>query len=210
MQGVILAGGTGSRLGLPYNKQAHEVAGSPMIAYPLQNMDEMGVRDVIIVSSDAGIDELKEVITRPVAYRWQEKPLGMANALRCAEGIKGVFPVLCGDVFFDPAPPHSDVPALITYEFDGAHNHTVWDPETNGLVEKPAKAVGQKAIVAYWFDEAVFELIKDVKPSERGELELIDIYRKYLEWGAPVLEYTGFFCDMGTPEGIKRVEEYLS
>lgn len=208
--GVILAGGLGTRMDLPYNKQAHTVYDQPMLSYPLMSLREMGVDRTIVVSSPTGVSDIQSVLEDgfKIDYRVQPRPDGMADALRYAGPIKGVFPVLCGDVYFDPSPPTSDVPALIAHEFEGAYNHTVWDSETNTLQEKPAKALGQKAIVAYWFDEQVFDLIDDIMPSCRGELELVDIYSYYLAQGAPVLEYEGFFGDMGTPDGMLRVANH--
>ena len=211
MTGVILAGGRGIRMGLPYNKQAHQVYDRPMIEYPIQSMLDMGVDDIRIVSSPTGIVDLKRVVedSPHIRYFVQPEPIGTANAQQCAGRIKGLFPILCGDVYFDPAPPVSDVPALIYNEFEGAHNHTVWDPETNTLREKPARELGQKAIVAYWFDERAFDLIDKIQPSERGELELVDLYQYYLDQGAPVLEHDGFFGDMGTPDGLLRVANHI-
>lgn len=209
--GVILAGGKGSRLNLPYNKHAHMVYNRPMIEYPLASMHEMGVDNITIVTSPTGGRDLLPAIrdTRGVNFKVQEEPKGAADALKVARGIKGIFPVLCGDTYFDPAPPRSDVPALIYNEFPGAVNHTVWNPETNELVEKPRRWIGNKAIVAYWFDEQVFDFIDTIQPSERGEIELIDIYRFYLEQGAPVLEHKGFFGDMGTYDGLLRVANHV-
>jgi glucose-1-phosphate thymidylyltransferase len=210
MNGVILAGGKGTRLGLPYNKHAAIVYDKPMIEYPIQSMREMEVDEITIVTSPNSTRDIFKSIKDPsnVNFRVQEEPKGAADALRVARGIKGVFPVLCGDVYFDPAPPISDVPALIYHEFEGAQNHTVWNSETNELVEKPIREMGRRAIVAYWFDEQVFDFIETIQPSERGETELIDIYRFYLGQGVPVLEHKGFFGDMGTPNGLLRVANY--
>lgn len=209
MKGVILAGGTGSRLGMPYNKHAAPVYDKPMIEYPLHTMREAGADHIIIVSTPSGVGELAGTIedSTDIEYRVQEEPKGMADALGQA-AIKGNFLVLCGDVYFDRPLPKSDKPALIYAEFEGAQNHTVWNPETNELVEKPKQDIGKRAVVAYYFDDRVFDLIRDVQPSKRGELELIDIYRYYLDNGAEMLEYTGFFGDMGTPDGLLRVANH--
>lgn len=216
-KGVILGGGEGKRLGLPYNKHIAPVYDRPMIYYPLQSLKEMGCDSAIVVSGPKGLPQVAEavgdgsIVGLDVTYKMQPTEAGgTAEALATAKnGLTGVFPVLCGDVYFDPAPPRSDVPALIYNQYERANEHAVWNPETNEIIEKPIRDIGKRAIVAYWFDERVFDFIRDMKPSERGELELVDIYRFYLENGAEMIEHQGFFGDMGTPDGLLRVANYV-
>lgn len=216
MRGVILAGGEGTRLGLPYNKQATLVYEKPMITYPLETLKQMGCDSTVIVTNPNGIGDLAKIIKdgaeygMDITYKIQPESGGVSQALGYAEGeVKGVFPVLCGDVFLDPAPEPTNEPTLYWHEFEGAQNHSVWNPETNEIVEKPLRDIGKRAIIAYVFDERVFELIKTLEPSERGELEMTDLYKWYLDNGVKMQEYKGTFIDMGTPEGLLKAANHI-
>lgn len=228
-EGVILAGGKGTRLGhnRPYNKHLSLVYDRPMIEYPLATLRAMGVEKAqVVVPPDDYWDFLNnyphKVEGVRLSYRTQAEAKGSADALGKTM-LKGVFPVLCGDVYFDPAPhlgdnPYTDKqgrfpeitsPTLFWTEFEGAQNHSVWNAETNEIIEKPKRDIGKRAIVAYVYDERVYDVIKTLKPTERGELELIDLHNWYLQNGAEMVEYKGFFGDMGTPDGLLRVANHV-
>lgn len=214
--GVILAGGEGTRLGKnrPYNKQLSLVYDRPMIEYPVQTLLDMGVEHAQIVSSPEGVADMFKVYKAninglDVTYETQYIPAGAAHALGHTS-IKGTFPVLCGDVYFDPAPEPSEVPTLYWAEFPTANQHSVWNPETNEIIEKPIRDIGKRAIIAYYYDERVYEVIRNMQPSERGELELIDLHNWYAQHGAEFKEYKGFFTDMGTPEGLLRAANHIA
>jgi glucose-1-phosphate thymidylyltransferase len=219
MRGILLAGGEGTRLGKnrPYNKQLSLVYDRLMLEYPIETLRKLGASMVTIVSSPEGVCDIfktyrDEINEMPVDYAFQYHPNGAADALRKAKTTdEAVFPVLCGDVYFDPAPEPSEVPTLYWHDFPGGENHSVWDPETNTIVEKPSpeQNLGRRAIVAYYYDQRVFDVIDTIEPSERGELELVDLHRWYLENGAEMKEYKGFFADMGTPDGILRVANHI-
>jgi glucose-1-phosphate thymidylyltransferase len=215
MTGVVLAGGEGKRMGLPYNKHLANVYDKPMIQYPLETLKEMGCDSAVIVSTPEGIGDMAKMLRDgaevglDITYKVQPHPVGTPHALGYAEGIvKGVFPVLCGDVYLDPAPEPQDEATLYWHEFPEAINHSVWNPETNEIVEKPLRDIGTRAIIAYIFDEKVFDFIRTLEPSDRGELEMVDLYRGYLLEGIKMQEYKGFFADMGTPEGLLKVANY--
>jgi glucose-1-phosphate thymidylyltransferase len=214
--GVILAGGKGSRLETSkfYNKHLALVYDKPMIEYPVETLKSMGADRAVIVSTPEGVTDLlaayrTDINGLPVDYAIQPHPNGSADALSYARGIEGTFPVLCGDVYFDSPMPLALLPTLIYNEFEGARNHSVYDPEQNTIVEKPVRNIGNKAIVAYYYDQTVFDIIPTLQPSERGEIELIDLHNYYLKLGAPVVEYAGFFGDMGTPDGLLRVANHV-
>lgn len=214
-EGVVLAGGNGTRLGRnrPYNKHLTLVYDRPMIEYPVQTLMDMGVEKGHIVSSESGVVDMsrtygREINGLPVEYHVQSVPLGSAHALGHTS-LEGVFPVLCGDVYFDPSPPSADKPTLYWTHYKNAANHSVYDPETNTIVEKPTRDLGDRAIVAYMYDERVYDVINALSPTERGELELIDLHNFYLQQGAAVKEHKGFFQDMGSPDGLLTVANYV-
>lgn len=214
--GVILAGGEGNRLGTyrPYNKHLSLVYDRLMIEYPVQTLLDMGIEHAQIVSTPDGVADMFRIYGDninglDVSYETQYHPAGTADALGHT-ALDGTFPVLCGDVYFDPAPGFTDRPTLYWHEFEGGQNHSVWDPETNAITEKPVRDIGKRAIVAYVYDEQVYDVIKTLKPTERGELELIDLHNWYLQNGAEVREYKGFFGDMGTPDGLLRVANHIA
>lgn len=215
MKGVILAGGEGTRLGQfrPYNKHLTLVYDRPMIEYPVETLKDLGCESAVIVSSPDGVADMfrvyrDEINGLNVSYETQYHPKGTADALGLTH-LEGTFPVICGDVYLDPAPEPSDEPTLYWHEFEGAQNHSVWDPETNQIIEKPLRDIGKRAIIAYYYDQRVYDVIKSLKPSERGEYELIDLHNWYLRNGAEMKKYKGFFGDMGTPDGLLRVANHV-
>lgn len=206
--GVILAGGTGSRLGLPHNKHVALVHDRPMIHYPMDTLEQLGCAEAIVVTSPESLGDIKRVTQShplPSKIIIQAKPLGAPDALAKAENYVGdLFPVLCGDVYLDkPLRPAAE-PTLFWSEFPEAINHSVWNSETNEIIEKPKKDIGRRAIIAYVFDKRVFEVIKGLSLSERGEYEMVDIYRYYLANGVNMQQYTGKFVDMGTPGDLLK------
>lgn len=233
MKGVILAGGEGTRLrkfSNGRNKHTVEVGGQPMITYPLRTLGALGCEGVVIVTSPTGLGDIREIVgdgnqfDMDVAYVIQEQPLGTANALQKAEGhIDDVFPLICGDVFIDPTPQPTTTqrPTLFWNEFELGNRHTVYIPSTAEvpaeLIEKPTdeylreRKAGKKAVVFYLYDQEVFNVIPGVGKSARGELELEDLHRHYLDkLGEEIMQqHTGFFGDMGTPDGLARVEDYI-
>lgn len=214
---VLLAGGVGSRLKNPvYNKHLAIVNEKLMVEYPLRTLGAMGCTDVVIVGSPESTPDLVRLIgdgsdySLGATYKVQKVPRGAADALGRAKGlVEGTFPVLCGDVYFDPAPELTDKPTLYWTHLDTANQHSVFDPEANVVVEKPKQNLGKRAVVAYMYDDTVFDLIPELEPSERGELELVDIHNFYLSVGADVKEYKGFFGDMGSPQGLLRVANHI-
>lgn len=198
-KGIITAGGRGERLGLPYNKHQALVYDKLMIEYPVETMRQMGYEPVVVTNGP---------YLGPYEQEFQAEPKGMPDAILQVEGkVKGIFPVLAGDVYFDPPPTPTDEPTLYWHDFPEAVNHSVWNPETNEIVEK-ARDMGTRAIIAYIFDERVFDVIRTLQPSKRGELEMTDIYKWYLTQGVRMEEYKGFFTDMGTPDGLLRAANH--
>lgn len=214
--GVILGGGQGTRLGMPYNKHATYVYERAMIEYPLQTLKEMGLEKAVVVANPNNLGDLAKIIGDgreyglEVEYRIQQEPDGMAGALGASAVKDEVFVVLCGDCYFDPAPELSGKPQIWYKEVEFAQAHGVWNPETNRIIEKPLRDIGKRAVIgAYVYDQRVFEFIKGLQPSARGELEITDINNWYLKRGMEISEYDGFFGDMGTPHGLLRVANHI-
>lgn len=219
MKGVILTGGRGSRLAPTtelYNKHVVHVYDRPMIHYPIKTLAAMGCEDIVIVGSPNGVGDIAETVKDgnqfgvEVEYRIQNEPNGVAGALKKAErSVKGLFAMVLGDVYLDPAPVMQPTPTLFWSEYQYANQHSVWNPETDAIIEKPRYIeLGNRAIIAYQYDERVFDFINSMSPAQSGELEIVDIHNFYRQQGAQFVEYDGYFSDMGTPDGLLRAAQH--
>lgn len=220
MKGVILAGGNGSRLAPQTEFQSKAmvmVYDRPAIEYPLNTLRRMGCESAVVVASPKSVGEIAsyfkdgERVDLDLEYTIQNTPTGVADALlRTKNAVSGSFPVLLGDVYFDSPLEPQDKATLFWHEFEFANQHSVWNPEQDIIVEKPRYIdLGHKAIVGYYYDERVFEFIESMSPAESGELELVDVHNFYRKLGANMVEYTGFFADMGTPDGVLRAANHI-
>lgn len=225
MKGVILAGGAGTRLRPAtevYPKCMALVYDKPMIHYPLQTLAGMGCDSVVIVGSPDGIGAIAkaykdgEEVGMDLEYKVQNKPGGVAQALaRVATSVSGIFPLALSDCYYSHPPRplnrQDPRPTLFWHEFEYATEHSVWNPETNAIIEKPRFVdLGKRAIISYYYDETVFEFISQLRPAHNsGELEIVDIHNFYREKGADMVEFQGFFADMGTPDGLLRAANYI-
>lgn len=218
--GVILAGGEGTRLRpLTYvaNKHLLPVYNKPMIYYPIETLKGMGVTDIILVSGGENIGGFVNVLGDGSAlgvnltYRVQSRPGGIAEALGCVEGlVKGLFPVILGDNYFEEQPQMATRPRIVLSEVENPERFGVYMPQKNRIIEKPATRVGNAAVTGlYFYDEAVFEVIKTLKPSSRGELEVTDINNWYLEHGAEVVFWQKEWHDMGTFDSLLAVANLI-
>lgn len=219
MKGVILAGGSGSRLKPAtdiYSKGVTLVYNKPMIHYPLSTLKEMGCDSAVIVGSPTGLGEMSRIIKDgeayglDVEYKVQNKPGGVAEALgRVANNVTGVFPLVLGDCYYDPAPLPQTEPTLYWHDFPHGDEHSVWIPEADAIFEKPRHVnVGKRAIISYFYDDRVFDFIQTLQPAHSGEMEIVDIHNFYRANGAQMVEYTGYFADMGTPDGLLRAANH--
>jgi len=217
--GVILAGGKGTRMRPAtelYNKHAIWVYDRPMIYYPIQTLKDMGCTAIQIVSSPEGVGDIAKLVEDgsqfevDVTYKIQREADGMAGALGVSNVQDELFPVVCGDCYYDPSPAMPDKPSCWWSEVEFAKNHGVWNPETNQIIEKPIRDIGRRAVIGvYVYDQRVYDVIRQLKPSARGELEITDINNWYLRNGGQILEHGGFFGDMGTTDGLLRVANYI-
>ena len=221
MKGVILAGGLGTRLlplTLATNKHLLPVYDRPMVCYPLQQLAHAGITEVLIVTGEQHGDHFREQLGDGFQLAFQEGEGGIAEALSLAEDFAQGEPVvvILGDnIFQDALAPH-----LVEYRARGSGGMVflkdVDDPERFGvaevgadgvitrIVEKPAQPTSRYAVTGcYVYDSRVFDVIRTLAPSQRGELEITDVNNRYLEWGELThATLPGWWTDAGTPESL--------
>ncbi|MFC9975245.1 sugar nucleotidyltransferase [Spirillospora sp. NPDC127200] len=237
MKGVILAGGTGSRLGpvtRAVSKHLLPVAGKPMVYYPLATLMSAGVTEILLISTPADLPQYRRLLGDGaqlglrVGYAEQQQAAGIAEALIIAAdhiGDDQVALALGDNIFAGPglAPmlrrQARDVPGCVLF---GAR---VADPRRYGvgvtdadgrlvdIEEKPERPRSSQAITGlYLYDAAAVDIAKNLRPSARGELEITDVNREYLRLGrARLVELGGRFLwwDTGTPEALREAEERI-
>jgi len=235
MKGVILAGGLGTRL-LPMtrvtNKHLLPVYDRPMIYYPIQQLVHCGIREILVVTGGEHAGDFlrllgngREFGLEHLDYTYQEGEGGIAEALGLAEHFAEGQPVMVvlGDNLFQ----ESLEPAVRAYRSRGRGAQIllkeVADPERFGvaeldgdrvvrIVEKPAEPPTPYAVTGcYFFDARVFEIIGELEPSERGELEITDVNNRYIEWGE--MRYRildGWWTDAGTVESLHRASRLVA
>lgn len=231
MKGVILAGGTGSRL-FPLtkvtNKHLLPVGREPMIFHPVGKLTGAGIEEILVVT---GVDHMGDVVTLlgsgrefgcRFTYKVQDEAGGIAQALGLAENFATRSPlcVILGDnVFQDPI-----APVVERYRRQGRGARVVLkkvpDPQRFGVAEvkgerivsieeKPKRPRSDLAVTGiYLYDETVFDLIRELKPSARGELEITDVNNGYLARGELWYDvFEGWWTDAGTFESLRRASE---
>jgi glucose-1-phosphate thymidylyltransferase len=225
MKGVILAGGTGSRL-YPLtkvtNKHLLPVYDKPMIYYPMETLINAGIKDIMIVSGRGHAGHFLELLGSGVehgvhfTYEIQEKAGGIAQALSLAEDFvdgDSVTVILGDNIFQDNI--KEDVAnfnggaKIFLKEVPDAHRFGVAELKGDkviGIEEKPKEPKSDFAVTGlYIYDSDVFDVIKTLKPSGRGELEITDVNNYYINKG--LMEYgilDGFWSDAGTFESLLR------
>jgi glucose-1-phosphate thymidylyltransferase len=225
MKGVILAGGTGSRmypLTKVTNKHLLPVYDKPMIYYPLQTLVNAGIKEIMIVSGRGHAGHFLELLGSgmefgvQLTYEIQEKAGGIAEALGLSENWVDDDPVavILGDNIFEDS-ISSDVTSfkkgakIFLKEVPDAHRFGV--AEINGdhvvsIEEKPEKPKSRYAVTGlYLYDPDVFSVIRKLKPSGRGELEITDVNNAYIRHGEMQFSLLkGFWSDAGTFDSLLR------
>ncbi|MBW2329031.1 MAG: glucose-1-phosphate thymidylyltransferase RfbA [Deltaproteobacteria bacterium] len=237
MKGIILAGGSGTRL-YPLtrviSKQLIPVYDKPMIYYPLSVLMLAGIRDILIISTPHDLPRFSELFGNGaqlglnISYAPQPRPEGLAQAFIIGKDfIAGdcVSLVLGDNIFFGHG--FADIVQRCSRLTDGGiiFGYLVRDPERYGVVEfdnnnrvigieeKPAHAKSRYAVPGlYFYDNSIVDIASSIKPSERGELEITDVNTHYLEQGKLTVELLGRgFCwlDTGTHESLQQASSYV-
>jgi len=237
MKGIILAGGSGTRLHpatLAVNKQLLPVYDKPMIYYPLSVLMLAGIRDILIISSPEYIDNYRRLFENgsafglAISYAEQPRPEGLAQAFTIGADFIGdddVALVLGDNIFFGA---HlTDLLASAVARKGGAtvFSYRVDDPERYGVVEfgeggkavsleeKPSKPKSHHAVTGlYFYDNRVVQFARDLKPSARGELEITDLNRLYMKAGDLFVEQMGrgyAWLDTGTHDSLLEASEFV-
>ena len=235
MKGVVLAGGLGTRL-LPMtrvtNKHLLPVFDRPMIYFPIQQMVDAGIDDILIVTGGNHAGDFlrllrngKEFGLRRVNYAYQEGEGGIADALGLAEDFAdgGSLCVILGDNIFG-APIREAVESyragpegamVLLKEVDDPQRFGVAELDGDrivSIVEKPSQPKSNLAVTGcYFYDGRVFDIVNGLSPSDRGELEITDVNNRYIKWGAlrhHVVD--GWWTDAGTIPSLYRATRLVA
>ncbi len=237
MKGIILAGGTGSRL-FPVtkaiSKQMLPVYDKPMIYYPLSVLMLAGIKDILIITNPENLPVFERLLGNghdigiDITYMKQEKPRGLADAFIVGESFIGkekVALVLGDNIFYGQGFQDSLNAGSVLEEGAMIFGYYVRNPKAYGVVEfdedgnvisleeKPEKPKSNYAIPGlYFYDNDVIEIAKNVKPSARGEIEITSVNEEYLRRGKLKVELLGrglAWLDTGTCTALLQASDYV-
>lgn len=236
MKGIILAGGSGTRLypiTLATSKQLIPIYDKPMIYYPLSTLMSAGIKDILIISTPHDLPRFEQLLGDgsqvgcKFSYKAQEKPRGLADAFIVGEKFIGKDKVamVLGDNIFYGSEMGQKLKQYTNVDGGVVFGYQVSDPKRYGVVEfdsknkvvsieeKPEKPKSNFAIPGlYFFDNNVSEIAKNVKPSPRGEIEITEIHNEYLRRGkleVCLLDRGTAWLDTGTFESMNQASQFV-
>ncbi len=237
MKGILLAGGSGTRLHpitLAASKQLLPVYDKPMIYYPLSTLMLAGIRDIMIISTPADLPQFERLLGDGsrfgvrFTYRVQPSPDGIVQAFLIADDWLGHNPcaLALGDnlIFADhlgvllrAASARPEGATVFAYQVRDPERYGVVSFDESGraleIVEKPANPQSNWAVTGlYFYDNRVLDMARRIKPSPRGELEITDLNRLYLEEGSLHVDRLGRGCawlDAGMPDSLMQAGTFV-